>query len=68
MASVISALAKVPIRETTHPGQMLLKAIEKFLKPRGMTQKELSEGIKVPCHRIKEIINGKRDVTPSTVL
>jgi len=52
-------------REPTHPGEMLL---EEFLKPMGMTQKELSEGIKVPYQRINEIINGKRGVTPSTAL
>jgi len=34
----------------------------------GMTQKELSEGIKVPYQRINEIINGKRGITPSTAL
>ena len=52
-------------REPTHPGEMLL---EEFLKPMGMTQNELSEGIKVPYQRINEIINGKRGVTPSTAL
>jgi addiction module HigA family antidote len=52
-------------REPTHPGEMLL---EEFLKPMGMTQKELLEGIKVPYQRINEIINGKRGVTPSTAL
>ncbi|MCD6261945.1 MAG: HigA family addiction module antidote protein [Deltaproteobacteria bacterium] len=52
-------------REPTHPGEMLL---EEFLRPMGMTQKELSEGIKVPYQRINEIINGKRGITPSTAL
>jgi addiction module HigA family antidote len=52
-------------REPTHPGEMLL---EEFLKPMGMTQKELSIGIKVPYQRINEIINGKRGITPSTAL
>ncbi len=52
-------------REPTHPGEMLL---EEFLKPMGMTQKELSKAIKVPYQRINEIINGKRGITPSTAL
>ena len=52
-------------REPTHPGEMLL---EEFLKPMGMTQKELSKGIEVPYQRINEIINGKRGITPSTAL
>jgi len=52
-------------REPTHPGEMLL---EEFLKPMGMTQRELSNAIMVPYQRINEIINGKRGVTPSTAL
>ncbi len=52
-------------REPTHPGEMLL---EEFLKPMGMTQKELSNAIKVPYQRVNEIINGKRGITPSTAL
>jgi len=52
-------------REPTHPGEMLL---EEFLKPMGITQKELSDSIHVPYQRINEIINRKRGVTPSTAL
>lgn len=52
-------------REPTHPGEMLL---EEFLKPMGITQKELSDCIHVPYQRINEIINKKRGVTPSTAL
>ena len=52
-------------REPTHPGEMLL---EEFLKPMGLTQKELSMAIKVPYQRINEIINGKRGITPSSAL
>jgi len=52
-------------REPTHPGEMLL---EEFLKPMGITQKELSKAIHVPYQRINEIINGKRGITPSTAL
>lgn len=34
----------------------------------GITQKELSNAIKVPYQRVNEIINGKRGITPSTAL
>ena len=52
-------------RESTHPGEMLL---EEFLKPIGITQRQLSDAIKVPYQRINEIINGKRGITPSIAL
>lgn len=52
-------------REPTHPGEML---IEEFLRPMGITQKDLADSIHVPYQRINEIINKKRGVTPSTAL
>jgi addiction module HigA family antidote len=52
-------------RAPTHPGEMLL---EEFLKPMGITQRQLSDLIKVPYQRVNEIINGKRGITPSTAL
>lgn len=52
-------------RAPTHPGQMLS---EEFLKPMGITQRELADSIHVPYQRINEIINGRRGVTPSTAL
>lgn len=52
-------------RAPTHPGEMLL---EEFLKPMGLTQRELADSIHVPYQRINEIINGRRGVTPSTAL
>lgn len=52
-------------RAPTHPGEMLL---EEFLKPMGLTQRELAEAIHVPYQRINEIINGRRGITPSTAL
>jgi addiction module HigA family antidote len=42
--------------------------LEEFLKPMGLTQKELADSILVPYQRINEIINGRRGVTPSTAL
>ena len=52
-------------RSPTHPGEMLL---EEFLKPMGITQRELADAIQVPYQRINEIVNGKRGITPSTAL
>lgn len=52
-------------RAPTHPGEMLL---EEFLKPMGVTQRELADAIHVPYQRINEIINGRRGMTPSTAL
>jgi len=52
-------------RVPTHPGEMLL---EDFLNPMGITQRQLSDLIKVPYQRVNEIINGKRGITPSTAL
>jgi addiction module HigA family antidote len=59
-------MVRIPkYRKPTHPGEMLL---EEFLKPLNITQKELSDAIKVPYQRINEIINGRRGITPSTAL
>lgn len=52
-------------RAPTHPGEMLL---EEFLKPMGLTQRELADAIHVPYQRINEIINGRRGITLSTAL
>jgi antitoxin HigA-1 len=49
----------------THPGEMLL---EEFLIPMGLTQRELATGIRVPCQRVNELVNGRRGVTPHTAL
>ena len=52
-------------RAPTHPGEMLL---EEFLRPMGMTQRDLANSINVPYQRVNEIINGRRGITPSTAL
>ncbi len=52
-------------RTPTHPGEVLL---EEFLKPYGMTQKELAERIGVSYPRVNELIRGRRGVTPDTAL
>ena len=59
-------MVRVPTnRVPTHPGEMLL---EEFLKPMGLSQRDLADGIHVPYQRINEIVNGRRGVTPSTAL
>ena len=59
-------MIRIPTHRTpTHPGEML---IDEFLKPMGLTQRELADAIHVPYQRINEIINGRRGVTPSTAL
>jgi antitoxin HigA-1 len=41
---------------------------EEFLKPMGITQRELADAIGVPYQRVNEIVNGRRGITPSTAL
>ena len=52
-------------RPPTHPGEMLF---EEFLKPLGLTQKELAERARISYPRVNEIAHGKRGVTPDTAL
>ncbi len=52
-------------RPPSHPGEILL---EEFLKPREMTQSELSEKLEIPLQRVNSIVNGKRGVTPETAI
>lgn len=59
-------MVRIPThRDPTHPGEMLLK---EFLRPMGITQRELSKAIHVPYQRINEVVNGRRGITPSTAL
>ena len=59
-------MVRIPTHRTpTHPGEMLL---EEFLKPMGVTQRDLANAINVPYQRVNEIINGRRGITPSTAL
>jgi antitoxin HigA-1 len=59
-------MVRIPThRVPTHPGEMLL---EEFLKPMGITQRELADAIGVPYQRVNEIVNGRRGITPSTAL
>ncbi len=52
-------------RTPTHPGEVLL---EEFLKPLGMTQRELARALHMPYQRVNEIVRGKRGITPATAL
>lgn len=42
--------------------------MEEFLKPLGMTQRELAQQIGVSYPRVNELVHGKRGVTPDTAL
>ena len=48
-------------RPYTHPGEILL---EEFVKPYGLTQKELCENLGVGIKTISEIYNKKRCISP----
>jgi addiction module HigA family antidote len=42
--------------------------LEEFLRPLGITQRELANSIRVPYQRVNELANGRRGMTPSTAL
>lgn len=42
--------------------------LEEFLKPMGISQRDLADGIRVPYQRVNELVNHRRGVTPSTAL
>jgi len=48
-----------------HPGEILL---EEFLKPMAISQSKLAIELRVPCHRVNEIIHGRRGITADTAL
>jgi len=48
-----------------HPGEILL---EEFLKPMDLSQNKVALDIRVPAHRINEIVLGKRRITADTAL
>ena len=51
--------------EEIHPGEILL---EDFMKPMGITARQLAADIDVPPSRISDIVNGKRPITADTAL
>jgi addiction module HigA family antidote len=42
--------------------------VEEFLKPMGLTQRDLANGIRVPYQRVNELTRRRRGITPSTAL
>jgi addiction module HigA family antidote len=52
-------------RPAIHPGELLLEA---FMKPRGVTQYRLAQGLGVPQIRISEIVRSKRAISADTAL
>jgi addiction module HigA family antidote len=42
--------------------------LEEFMRPMGLTQRDLANAIHVPYQRINELVNGRRGMTPSTAL
>lgn len=59
-------MVRVPThRKPTHPGEMLR---EEFLIPKGVTQRDLANAIRVPYQRVNELVNKRRGITPSTAL
>ena len=51
--------------EEVHPGEILL---EEFLKPMGITGRQLAADIDVSPSRISELVHGTRPVTADTAL
>lgn len=48
-----------------HPGEILL---EEFMKPLGVTARQLAADMDVPPSRISDIVNGARPITADTAL
>jgi len=51
--------------EEIHPGEILL---EEFMKPMGITARQLSADIDVPPSRIHDIVHGLRPITADTAM
>jgi addiction module HigA family antidote len=51
--------------EEIHPGEILL---EDFMKPMGITARQLAADIDVSPSRISELVHGKRPITADTAL
>ena len=48
-----------------HPGEILL---EEFMKPMGITARQLSSDMDVPPSRISDIVNGARPISADTAI
>ena len=56
---------KTKLLEEIHPGEILL---EDFMKPMGITARQLAADIDVSPSRISEIVHGTRPITADTAL
>ncbi len=54
-----------PLLDEIHPGEILL---EEFMKPMGITARQLASDMNVPPSRIRDIVNGARPITADTAL
>jgi len=55
----------VKLLDEIHPGEILL---EDFMKPMGITARQLASDIDVSPSRISELVNGQRPITADTAL
>ena len=58
-------MMKTKLLDETHPGEILL---EDFMKPMGITARQLAADIDVSPSRISEIVHGSRPITADTAL
>ena len=62
----IGYLGMIPDRRPpTSPGEMLL---EEFLKPLGISQRQLARDIRLPYRQVNDIVNERRPITPAIAL
>ena len=58
-------MTTLELLDEIHSGEILL---EEFMKPLGMTARQLAADINVPPSRISDIVNGARPITADTEL
>jgi len=58
-------MMKTKLLDEIHPGEILL---EDFMKPMGLTARQLAADIDVSPSRISEIVHGTRPITADTAL
>jgi addiction module HigA family antidote len=63
--TITKMMKKSKLLDEIHPGEILL---EEFMKPMGITARQLAADIDVPPSRISEIVNGTRPITADTAL
>jgi addiction module HigA family antidote len=54
-----------PLPDETHPGEILL---EEFMKPMGITARQLAADMAVPPSRISDSVNGTQPIAADTAL